>query len=250
MINIVIPMAGLGSRFASAGYEKPKPFIDVLGIPMIQRVMMNLELEDSRFILIARKEHLEKEKGIVDKIKEIYKNVIFIGIDKLTEGTASTILFSKKHIDNDFPLLIANSDQIVDIDIPDFVYKCLVNKYDGSILTFEDKERNPKWSFAKINEKGYVIEVKEKSPISQHATVGIYLFRRGSDFVNSAIQMIIENDRVNNEFYTCPVYNYLIKDDKKIIIHPIPAYSMNGTGTPEDLETYILKISEQPPLTS
>lgn len=245
MINIVIPMAGLGSRFASAGYEKPKPFIDVLGIPMIQRVMMNLELEDSRFILIARKEHLEKEKGIVNKIQGIYNNVIFIGIDKPTEGTACTLLFAKKHIDNSSPLLIANSDQIVDINIADFVNQCLNKNHDGSILTFEDPERNPKWSFAKINEKGFVLEVKEKSPISQHATVGIYLFRRGSDFVDSAIQMIIENERVNNEFYTCPIYNYMINDNKKIVIHSIPPNCMNGIGTPEDLEKYILKISTQ-----
>ena len=134
MINIVIPMAGLGSRFASAGYEKPKPFIDVLGIPMIQRVMMNLELEDSRFILIARKEHLANEKEIVNKIQEIYNNVIFIGIDKLTEGTACTLLFAKKYIDNNYPLLIANSDQIVDIEIADFVNQCLNKNHDGCLL--------------------------------------------------------------------------------------------------------------------
>lgn len=242
MINVVIPMAGLGSRFASAGYEKPKPFIDVLGIPMIQRVMINLELEDSRFILIARKEHLEKEKEIVDKLKEIYKNVIFIGIDKLTEGTACTLLYAKKYIDNICPLLIANSDQIVDIKIADFVKQCLNKNYDGSILTFTDLERNPKWSFAKKNEFGLVEEVKEKLPISDEATVGIYFFSKGSDFVDAAIQMFIENDRVNNEFYTCPTYNYLIRNDRKISTYNIDPNLMHGIGTPEDLKIYIDKL--------
>jgi NDP-sugar pyrophosphorylase family protein len=242
MINIVIPMAGLGSRFASAGYEKPKPFIDVLGMPMIERVIVNLDMKEARFILIARKEHLEKEINTVNYLKKRYKNIEIIGIDKLTEGTVCTILFAKKHIDNDFPLLIANSDQIVEMEISDFINQCLNNKFDGSILTFEDTERNPKWSFAKVNNNGFVIEVKEKIPISTSATVGIYLFSRGADFVNAAIQMIIENDRVNNEFYTCPVYNYMIREDKRINIFPIPLTSMNGIGTPEDLEKYILKI--------
>jgi NDP-sugar pyrophosphorylase family protein len=242
MINIVIPMAGLGSRFASAGYEKPKPFIDVLGIPMIQRVMMNLELEDSRFILIARKEHLEKEKIIVNKIKEIYNNVIFIEIDKLTEGTACTLLFAKKYIDNNSPLLIANSDQIVDIEIADFVNQCLNKNHDGSILTFDNPERNPKWSFAKKNNIGLVEEVREKVPISEEATVGIYFFSKGSDFVDAAVQMFIENDRVNNEFYTCPTYNYLIANGKKIDTYNIKQECMNGIGIPEDLQNYINKI--------
>lgn len=242
MINIVIPMAGLGSRFASAGYEKPKPFIDVLGIPMIQRVMINLELEDSRFILIARKEHLAKEEEIVNRIQEIYNNVIFIGIDKLTEGTACTLLFAKKYIDNTSPLLIANSDQIVDIEIADFVNQCLNKNHDGSILTFDDPDRNPKWSFAKKNDLGLVEEVREKVPISDEATVGIYFFSKGSDFVDAAIQMFIENDRVNNEFYTCPTYNYLISQGKKIDTYKIKQEYMHGIGIPEDLIAYINTI--------
>jgi NDP-sugar pyrophosphorylase family protein len=242
MINIVIPMAGLGSRFVSAGYEKPKPFIDVLGLPMIQRVLMNLELKNSRFILIARKEHLEKEKNIVNKIQEKYNNTIFIGIDKLTEGTACTVLFAKKFIDNNSPLLIANSDQIVDIDIADFVKDCLDNNYDGSILTFKDPSLNPKWSYAKKNNSDFVVEVREKVPISEEATVGIYFFSKGSYFVDAAVQMIIENDRVNNEFYTCPTYNYLIANEKKIITYIIKQDCMNGIGVPEDLKNYINKI--------
>jgi NDP-sugar pyrophosphorylase family protein len=243
MINIVIPMAGLGSRFANAGFKKPKPFIDILGIPMIKRVIMNLDFENSRFILIGRKEHFEIEKNIVKQLEQEYKNIIFIGIDKLTEGTACTILYAKKYIDNKTPLLIANSDQIVDIEISNFINQCLNNKYDGSILTFEDSERNPKWSFVKKDDLDYVIQVEEKNPISDEATVGIYFFSKGSDFVDAAVQMFIENDRVNNEFYTCPVYNYLIKNEKKIITYKIKQEDMHGIGTPEDLQVYLEKIS-------
>ncbi|ECP6362569.1 lipopolysaccharide biosynthesis protein [Campylobacter jejuni] len=236
-MNIVIPMAGLGSRFAKAGFDKPKPFIDVLDKPMIVRVLENLKYKDARYILIARKEHLTKEKKLVDEIKNNF-NVEFIPIDKFTEGTACTVLYARKYINNDMPLMIANSDQIVDINIADFINDSFKRGLDGSILTFIDKEKNPKWSFAKLN-NDLVVEVKEKEAITEFATVGIYFFNKGKIFVESAIDMIIENDRVNNEFYTCPVYNYAIKSGAKIGIYNIDFSKMHGIGTPEDLEKYI-----------
>jgi NDP-sugar pyrophosphorylase family protein len=237
-INIVIPMAGLGSRFSIAGFEKPKPFIEILGKPMIEHVIENLSYPDAKFILIARKEHLEREKDLVDMISTKY-NASFIGIDKLTEGTACTVLYAKQFIDNDDQLLIANSDQIVDLKMEEFINDCLDRGLDGSILTFKDREMNPKWSFALTDTNGLVVQVKEKEAISADATVGIYLFNKGRDYVNSAIQMIIENDRVNNEFYTCPTYNYAINDGKKVGIFEIPFTSMHGIGTPDDLDTYL-----------
>lgn len=238
MINVVIPMAGLGSRFAKAGFLKPKPFIDVLGKPMIVRVLENLHIPNAKYILIARKEHLEGEKTLVEYIKSNF-NAIFLSVDKLTEGTACTVLYAKKIIDNNTPLLIANSDQIVDIDINEYINDCNKHNLDGSILTFVDKENNPKWSFVKLNSNNIVECVKEKEAISNIATVGIYFFSKGSIFVDSAVNMIIENDRVNGEFYTCPVYNYAIKDKAKIGIYNIDFKQMHGIGTPEDLERYI-----------
>jgi hypothetical protein len=113
---------------------------------------------------------------------------------------------------------------------------------DGSIMTFIDKEKNPKWSFAKLNENNLVSRVEEKLAISEFATVGIYLYSKGKDFVNYTIEMIINNDRVNNEFYTCPTYNYAIKDGAKIGIYNIDINQMNGIGTPEDLNIYLSKL--------
>ncbi len=240
MINIVIPMAGLGSRFAQAGYKKPKPFIDVDGDPMISRVIKNLYYPNANYFLIGRKEHLENEKELVEKIAKEF-NATFIGIDKLTEGTACTVLFARKYINNDFPLLIANSDQLVDVSIENYIDDCLNKKMDGSILTFIDEELNPKWSFAKIDDNNLVIEVQEKKAISKFATVGIYFFTKGKNFVNGTLDMIINNDRVNNEFYSCPVYNYCIHEGQKIIIYNIDQNAMHGLGTPEDLQIYLSK---------
>lgn len=237
-MNIVIPMAGMGSRFAQVGYEKPKPFIDVKGKPMIVRVLENLKISNAKYFLIARKEHLDKEPELVEEIAKNF-NVTFIPINKLTEGTACTVLYSRKYINNSEPLLIANSDQIVDIDINDYINDCKNRELDGSILSFIDSDMNPKWSFAKLNDYNLVTEVKEKVPISKIATVGIYFFSKGSEFIDATIDMIIENDRVNNEFYTCPVYNYLIKNNRKIGVFNIDVTQMHGIGTPEDLNLYI-----------
>lgn len=238
-INIVVPMAGLGSRFAVAGYEKYKPFIDVAGKPMIERVILNLMIPDARFILIGRTEHLASDRLTINRLQEEY-DVEFLFLQKTTEGTASTVLHARELINNESPLIIANSDQIVDHSIWNFYCDCKSRGLDGSIMCFEDSELNPKWSFAKIDSiTNHVIEVQEKVPISKYATVGIYLYMKGHYFVDSAIDMIINNDRVNNEFYTCPVYNYCIKRNLKIGAYMVSKDDMHGIGTPEDLSKYL-----------
>jgi dTDP-glucose pyrophosphorylase len=231
-------MAGKGSRFLKDGYKNPKPFIDVAGKPMVARVIENLHHPDAHYILIGRSQHLQQEAELVKQLSSSY-NASFIGIDTVTEGTACTVLFAREFVNNNVPLLIANSDQLVDTSVKQFIDDCLQKKLDGSILTFTDDERNPKWSFARLNDAGLVIEVQEKKAISEFATVGIYFFTQGRYFVNGAIDMIINNDRVNNEFYTCPVYNYLIKEGRKIGIYNITLNQMHGLGTPDDLNKYL-----------
>ena len=239
-MNIVIPAAGKGSRFQSAGYLKKKPFIDVHGKPMVSYVLNNLRTFSSTPIVLLQKEDIDREVEIIDTLKN--EGCKIIPIDGITEGTASSVLYSRKLIDNNQPLLVANSDQYVEFDCLSFVKDCIDRDLDGSILVFKDPEKDPKWSFARL-EKDLVTEVAEKKAISNLATVGIYLFRRGSDFVGGAIDMIVSNDRVNGEFYTCPVYNYLISEGLKIGVYEIPKDSMNGLGTPDDLECFLKKSS-------
>ena len=161
VINVVIPMAGLGSRFLNDGYKKPKPFIDILGKPMISHVLDNLKYPNARYILIARNEHLVSESEIVKDLEKKY-NSIFLGIDKVTEGTACTVLFAREIINKKTPLVIANSDQIIDSSFKKFVDDSLKRDLDGSILTFIDNKLDPKWSFAKINNEKMVTQVKVK----------------------------------------------------------------------------------------
>lgn len=243
-INIVIPAAGAGSRFAKEGYKDPKPFIDVNGKPMIENVLENLKYPNARYIVITQQKYLENYISAVCDIKKKY-NVEFVCVDGLTEGTVCSVLQARSLINNNVPLVIANSDQIVDIDFQKFIDDCLERQLDGSILTFLDEEQNPKWSFAKVDDKGYITEVKEKQVISNRATVGIYMWSKGKDFVNSSIDMIARNERVNNEFYTCPTYNYLIQEGKKIGFYDISFEQMHGIGTPNDLKKYLELTAEK-----
>jgi NDP-sugar pyrophosphorylase family protein len=169
-----------------------------------------------------------------------------VAIEKPTEGTACTLLLARNCFDNDKPLLIANSDQLVDIDINDMIDDCLERDLDGSILVFRDSAGNPKWSFAKLGEGGLVERVAEKSAISDLATAGIYFFRRGMDFVRAAVDMIAQNDRVGDEFYTCPVYNYAIAAGLKIGVYEIAPQDMHGIGTPDDLNAYLAGGGAEP----
>ena len=232
-LNILIPMAGAGSRFEKAGYTFPKPLIDVNGKPMIQVIVDNINME-ANYIFVVRKEHRSKY-NLDTLLNLIAPNCKIVEVDKVTEGAACTTLLAKEFIDNDNPLIMANSDQFVEWDSNEFMYKMIEQKVDGGILSF--KSTHPKWSFAKVNENGHVTEVAEKNPISDIATVGIYYWAKGSDYVKYAEQMIQKNTRINNEFYVCPVFNEAIGDDKKITT--FNAERMWGLGTPEDLDFFI-----------
>ena len=238
-LNVIIPMAGAGSRFVQAGYTFPKPLIEVNGKPMIQVVVENLNI-DANFIYIVQSTH-RKKYNLDTLLNLITPNCKIIETDGLTEGAACTALLAKEYINDDSPLFFANSDQFVEWDSNEFMYKMQETNADGGIVTFA--ATHPKWSFAKIDVDGVVTEVAEKNPISNNATVGFYYWKYGSDFIKYAEQMIEQNIRVNNEFYVCPVFNQAIKDNK--IIRTFNANAMWGLGTPEDLDYYIKnKIKE------
>jgi len=232
-MNVLIPMAGAGSRFEQAGYTFPKPLIDVNGKPMIQRVVENINI-DATHIFIVQKSHYEKY-SLQHTLNLISPDCKIVQVDGVTEGAACTTLLAKEYINNDDPLVLANSDQYVDWDSSQYMYSCMTDDIDGSILTFNST--HPKWSYAKTNKQDFVVEVAEKKPISKNATVGIYFWKKGKDYVDCAESMISKNIRVNNEFYVCPVYNEAILRNAKIKTFHIE--KMWGLGTPEDLDTFL-----------
>ena len=232
-LTVLIPMAGAGSRFQQAGYTFPKPLIDVKGKPMIQVVVENLNIK-ANYVYVVQKEHREKY-NLDTLLNLITPGCKIVEVDTITEGAACTALLAKEYINSDNPLFFANSDQFVEWDSNEFLYKMNETEADGGIVSF--KATHPKWSFAKVNDEGLVTEVAEKNPISDIATVGFYYWKKGSDFVKYAEDMIEKDIRVNNEFYVCPVFNQAIENKKQIRTFNID--KMWGLGTPEDLKYYL-----------
>jgi beta-phosphoglucomutase-like phosphatase (HAD superfamily)/dTDP-glucose pyrophosphorylase len=239
-MKVLIPMAGAGSRFQQAGYTFPKPLIEVNGKPMIQVVVENLNI-DAQHIFIVQKEHYEKY-NLRYLLNLIAPNCEIVQVDGMTEGAACTTLLAKQFINNGEPLLTANSDQFIDWDSNEFLYSMQADGVDGGILTFPSV--HPKWSFAKVDEEGFVTEVAEKKPISNNATVGVYYWAKGSDYVKYAEQMIDNDTRVNGEFYVCPVFNEAVSDNKKVKTFNIPENGMWGLGTPEDLDRFVKEYKQ------
>jgi len=232
-LNVLIPMAGAGSRFAQQGYTFPKPLIEVEGKPMIEVVVNNLNI-DAHYIFLVQKSHYE-QYNLKYLLNLIAPGCDIIQLDGITEGAAVTTLLARDLINNENPLVIANSDQYIEWNSNECMYAFSADEIDGGILTFP--AHHPKWSYARLGTDGFVSEVAEKQVISDNATCGVYYWKHGADYVRYAEQMIARNIRVNNEFYVCPVFNEAIQDSKRFRIKNIDR--MWGIGTPEDLNYFL-----------
>lgn len=236
MLNIVLPIAGRGSRFAQAGYTLPKPLVPVFGVPMIEVVVDNVRpSRPHRFIFITLQEHLD-HTDMRPTLQRAAPGCTIIPVNQVTEGAACTVLLARELIDNDQPMMIVNSDQFVDASIDAYLAAMDDQRADGIIMTFWSD--HPKWSYCRMRPDGTVSQVVEKQVVSNEATVGIYNYRRGADFVWGVSEMIRQNLRVNNEFYVAPGYNPLIDRGQKIIVYNIGREyeQMHGMGIPTDLD--------------
>lgn len=233
-MKLIMPMAGEGSRFQQVGYTDPKPFIPVNGKPMFQHVVENIGLEFDELIFIVQKKH-----NIKERVLKIYPEAKVVEITELTEGAACTILAAREHYEDGSSIFIANCDQHVEWH-PDI--DRIHDRADGSIALFHCPDRSPKWSYAELDGV-HVKRVAEKNPISDWATVGFYSWKDGREFISAAEEMIAANDRVNNEFYLCPVFNYSIAHGKDIVGYTVA--EMHGIGTPEDFEAWQQKTVDK-----
>jgi NDP-sugar pyrophosphorylase family protein len=237
VFNIIIPCAGKGLRFKEANYLLPKPLIDVGGKPMIERVVNSLGI-DGNYIFCCLTEHEEKF-GISKVLQKIVPSCTIVWVDRVTEGALSTCLLAEKYINKSNPLIIANSDQIVNFDPVKFIGNTLY--YDGTILTFF--ANHPKWSYVTTDNKGRINSVVEKEVVSTMANVGVYSWKHGDDFVHSAKEMIKRDIRTNGEFYLAPSYNLLIEEGKHIQAQQV--MNMLPCGAPSDLEQSIKILAMQ-----
>ena len=239
-LNIVVPMAGRGSRFQAAGFHKPKPLLEVGDKAMIELVIENLRpRQHHRFVFICQAEHVERY-GLHEKLETWAPGCAVVELDGVTEGAACTVLKAREYFDNDAPLMIANSDQYVDYDIDRYLADMTAPQaLDGLIMTMWADD--PKWSYVELSDAELATRVVEKEVVSDCATVGIYNFAQGKDFVSAAERMIAQDLRVNGEFYVAPVYNLMIESGARIGVHSVGAVAdgMYGLGTPDDLTAFL-----------
>jgi dTDP-glucose pyrophosphorylase len=237
-MNIVIPMAGEGTRFPRDTYKIPKPLIEINGVPMIQRAIHSLGLVGTYHFIIRKDSYYDQ---VCTLLHSIYPSSKIISVDETTEGPASSCLLFRDFINNEEELVIANCDQIMWWDPELFLTTARYYKYDGLVVTYTTS--TPKNSYARVDRKGFVQEIKEKEVISDISLNGIHYWRKGKYFVQSVEDMIKYNDRApNGEFYVGPTYNYMIKSGLKVGIHHIPNCQHNSVGVPEDLNSFLEKI--------
>jgi len=240
MLQIVVPMAGRGSRFADAGYKDPKPLIQVGCRRMIEWVVESVRPPvPYRFIFVCQASHLSEYPGIEEVLLRSGKDTTIVRLNEVTQGAACTVLAARSHLVNSSPLMIANSDQFVEVSMVDYLAKLEQRNADGLIMTF--KSNDPKWSYCRQNHNAEVTEVVEKKVISDEATVGIYNFKLAGDFIEGADNMIKMDLRVNGEFYVAPVYNRMIANGQRVVTHAIKGVGigMHGLGTPADLDAFL-----------
>jgi NDP-sugar pyrophosphorylase family protein len=228
-INIVIPMAGMGKRFAEAGYTLPKPLLKIEDREIIAHIIDTMKMPNSQFIFIVRKEHCD-EHELDKKLLSFVPDAKIVKIDKVTEGAVCTVLLAKEYFNDNNPVIIKDCDQIINWDPEHFIEFVQRNHADGAIVNIHTEK--PNYSFSRVDYAGRIYETAEKSVISNHGSVGIYYFARGKDLIKYSEKMIEKNIRVNNEFYTAPVYNQFIQDFKLILHYPIA--EMFQLGTPEE----------------
>ena len=229
-----MPMAGKGVRLQDFD-PYPKPLVKVLGKTIVEWSIETLGI-DGNYIFCCKKEHIEKFE--IDKLlKEAVPGCKIVSIDYQTKGTSQSVLEASKLIDNDDELIISDTDHYLKWDSEFFNNKIRTKDVDGCVMVFPEEYTSKKASYVEINDQGYVVRSAEKQPISKIATVGVHYFKKGSDFVKYANQMIESKMEFNDEFYVTPVYNLFAKSHKKIITYPVE--KMWALGSSEEINIFL-----------
>lgn len=235
-MRIVVPMAGSDELFRKHGFPFAKPVIEIDGRPMIEHATDCLNVIDgAKFVFIVREED-DLRFHLREVLQLLHSDCHIIRTEGGTAGAACTTLLAVEHMANDDELLIANADQILAFDLKAAISDFRARKLDAGTVVFDSV--HPRWSFVKTDQDGMVIEAAEKRPISRNATVGLYYFRRGQDFVDAAQSMILKGADVNGGYFVCPTFNELILSQKKIGTYHIDREQYVSLATPQAVEDY------------
>lgn len=242
-IKIIIPSGGDGIRFKEKGYKELKPFIKFCGKTMFEHLINGFKSKKYQIdiLIIIRDEFKEQYSSNIKHLESNYLNVKFDYIDKKTEGTTATALHFFDYLNDNAPLLLANCDQIIDIDLDEFLDQSLI--WDGTLLVF-DNEHSKKWSFVELDNDNLIKRVVAKENISDLAVCGWYFWSNSKNFIKYGIEQIVTQTKVGGEYYLCPVFNFAIRDNLNIAPIVINKKLMHGLGTPDDLELYLNLIAD------
>ncbi len=236
-MNVLIPMAGLGSRFSKQGFKNIKPLIPLNGKTFIEWSIESVDFKsiETQFIFVILEEHI----GILEEhLKNIKPNCIIVSIPKLTRGAVESALAAEKYIDNNIPLIITNSDQIFEWNNDKYIQYLCESQTEADVIVISSS--TDKFSYIELNENNFGVRLREKEVISDNGLVGIHYWKKGSYFVESGKELINRNIRTNNEFYISLSYNILIEKGVNVT-----CYKLDNTekylsiGTPEQVYDYL-----------
>lgn len=235
MINVLIPACGRSKFYEDSYY--PQNVIEINGKPMIEHVIRNYSsLEDVKYTVCLYKE--ECDKFHTDKIISIVTddNCNIVVQESTTAGALCTCLLAVDFIDDDVPLIIGNSDQILDVNISDVIADFKEREIECGVISFNSV--HPRWSYIRINKMDEVVETAEKHPLSNHAIAGFYYFKKGEDFVEAAKQVIRKKEMYNDKFFISSSINELILQNKKVGYYEIPTERYISFYSPEKIAEF------------
>ena len=238
MLNVIIPMASKSIFFEDEKYIYPKPLIEINGKTMIQHVVENLKTitQDIQFIFIVSNSDCSKYH--LDSILKLIagNDCIILKLDKETKGAACSVLMAIEYINNDEPLVIANSDQIIAENLNSIISAFQKKNVDAGVVCFETV--HPRWSFVRLNEQNKIMETAEKRPLSKNAIAGFYYFKKGSFFIDAAMNSIEKDANVNGIYYIAPVLNEMVLKNLNMEIYKIANEKYHTFYSPQKIEEF------------
>ena len=237
-MNILLLMAGDSKRFEDAGYLYPKNLIEIAGLPLVERVIGQLDslrMNGARLIVVIQEDEA-KQFHTGEVIRLLVPDATVVAVPRLDSGAACTALLAIEEIDPDVPLLVFNGDQVLTEGLQDALEDFAARDLDGGVIVF--LAVHPRWSYVKTGSDGLVLEASEKRPISRNATAGTYYFKRGEDFLRATMRMIGKDAHVQGRYFICPAYNELVLEQARIGIYEISQSAYFSLSTPQGVQQY------------
>lgn len=240
-LHIIMPMAGEGSRFKKEGWTTPKPLIELNGIPLFKHAISSVSADgiSLKYSFIVRQEHIDEYK-IDEGIKSFQPDANIFSVLMTTRGAVETCLIAESAIADDDAVIVMDCDlEFRSTKFIKIIKEILAQSVDeasgGALVSFESNE--PRYSYAALDEDGFVTRTAEKEVISNHALCGAYFFSAGRRFKQIAHQLLDEPEFKKPEYYVSLLYNYLLADGEKVRLAPMEEYY--SYGTPEELKRYL-----------